>query len=155
MKPINQNRADGSRRGAAVIEFAVCAPLLFLLILGMFEVGRYINVGEMATSASRFGARLATVSGTTAADVDTQTKQFLQSSGVNSAAATVTVEAEAVAGSGSFATTADLSTVAVGAAIRISVNVDFTQVTWIPNGFFAGVLPSNVAGVTVMRKESS
>lgn len=150
-----QAKISRARRGAAAIEFAVVSPLLFLLVLGMFEVGRFVNVGEMCTSASRYGARQATVSGATVADVQTQTKSYLNSSGVKGSAATVTVEAETVAGSGSFTGTSDLSTVPVGSAIRVTVRVDFTQVTWLPGGFFAGVLPSNISGVTVMRKEST
>lgn len=143
------------RRGAAVIEFAVCAPLLFLLILGMFEVGRYINVGEMCTNASRYGAREASLSGATIANVETRTKQYLQDSGVSSGSATVTVENETVAGNGTFVTTADLSQVPVGAAVRIRVTVNFAQVTWLPNGFFADVLPATIGGISVMRKEST
>lgn len=143
------------RRGAAIIEFAVCAPLLFLLILGMFEVGRYINVGEMVTNASRYGARQASLTGATVSTVQTQTKTFLTSSGVNSTAATVTVENETSPGNGTFVSTSDLATVQVGSAVRIKVTADFTKVTWVPKGFFKSVLPSSISGVTVMRKEST
>jgi Flp pilus assembly protein TadG len=148
-------KATTGRRGAAIIEFAVCAPLLFLLILGMFEVGRYINVGEMVTNASRYGARQAALSGATVSTVQTQTKTFLSSSGVNAATATVAVENETSPGNGAFAATSDLSSVPVGSAVRIRVTVDFAQVTWVPQGFFKSVLPSTISGVTVMRKESS
>lgn len=148
----NKNR---DRRGAAVIEFAVVSPLLFLLVLGMFEVGRFVNVGEIATAAARFGAREASLSGATVASVQTRTLQYLTSSGVNSAAATVTVENESTVGSGAFGVTGNLSTVPVGAAIRIRVDVNFAQVTWVPGGFFGGVLPANVSGISIMRKEST
>lgn len=150
-----RSRSTRGRRGAAVIEFAVVAPLLFLLILGMFEVGRYINVGEMATAASRYGAREASVAGANVATVQQRTKDYLQASGVKSTAATVTIQNEATAGSGTFTNTSNLSTVPVGAAVRISVQVNFSQVTWLPNGFFKAVLPGTISGTTVMRKEST
>lgn len=152
---MKQRKKNHDRQGAAVIEFAVCAPLLFLLLLGMFEVGRYINVGEMCTNASRYGAREASLSGTTVANVQTRTKQYLQNSGVSSSAATVTVENETVPGNGTFVNTTNLSQVQVGAAIRIRVSVNFAQVTWLPNGFFKDILPSSISGITVMRKEST
>jgi Flp pilus assembly protein TadG len=45
------------RRGAAAVEFAVCAPLLFLLLLGLWEVGRITEVGNVMWNSSREGAR--------------------------------------------------------------------------------------------------
>jgi Flp pilus assembly protein TadG len=150
-----QVKARAQRRGAAVIEFAVCAPLLFLLILGMFEVGRYINVGEVATQASRYGARQATVANATLSSVSTQVNNYLDASGVKSAAATIKLEAETAVGNSTFAVVSDLSTVTTGSAIRVTVEVDFPQVTWVPGGFFRNVLPAKIPAVTVMRKESA
>ncbi|MBY0585564.1 pilus assembly protein [bacterium] len=144
-----------NRRGAAVVEFAVCAPLLFLLILGMFEVGRFVNVGEIATHASRFGARQASVASATVVDVVARTRQYLNDASVKGSAATITVEAETAAGNGTFAGVTDLSTVAVGSAIRVRVDVDFSQVTWLPGGPLRTILPGTIGGTTVMRKEST
>ncbi len=45
------------RRGVAAVEFAVCAPLLFLLLLGLWEVGRITEVGNVMWNSSREGAR--------------------------------------------------------------------------------------------------
>ena len=47
------------RRGAAVVEFAIVAPLFFLLIFGMIEYGRMVMVQQVITNASREGARRA------------------------------------------------------------------------------------------------
>jgi Flp pilus assembly protein TadG len=138
-----------------VVEFAVCAPLLFLLVLGMFEAGRFVNVGEIATHASRFGARQASVAGATVTDVVNRTRQYLTDSAVRGSAATISVESETAAGSGTFTTVTDLATVAVGTAIRVRVNVDFSQVTWLPGGPLRTILPTTIGGTTVMRKEST
>ena len=51
------NRAN--RRGAAVVEFAVVSPLLFLLVMGAIDVGQFVNVSQTVSDASREGARLA------------------------------------------------------------------------------------------------
>jgi hypothetical protein len=47
------------RRGAAAVEFAFVAPLLFLLILGVWEIGRIIQVQQVMLSSLRHGARIA------------------------------------------------------------------------------------------------
>ena len=57
------------RRGAAAVEFAVVAPVFFILIFGMIEFGRMVMVQQVITNASREGARLSVLDGTTATDV--------------------------------------------------------------------------------------
>ena len=46
-----------------MVEFAVVAPMLFLLVLGTFEVGRYIFHYELLNNAAREGSRYAIVHG--------------------------------------------------------------------------------------------
>jgi Flp pilus assembly protein TadG len=45
------------------VEFALVAPFLFLLILGIFEGGRYVLFLETLNNATREGARFAIVNG--------------------------------------------------------------------------------------------
>lgn len=47
------------RRGVAVVEFAVVLPLLLLLLLGIWELGRIIHVQVIMNNAARDGCRLA------------------------------------------------------------------------------------------------
>ena len=58
-------RIPGSLRaqvgGAATVEMAVVAPVLFMLILGSIEFGRSMQVTNVLTSAAREGARLSLV----------------------------------------------------------------------------------------------
>ena len=49
--------ATGRRRCAAAVEFAVCSPLLVLLLLGLWEVGRITEVGNVMWFSCREGAR--------------------------------------------------------------------------------------------------
>lgn len=53
----------GKSRGQAMVEFALVAPLLFLLILGTIEAGRFIFFRELLNHATREGARYAIVHG--------------------------------------------------------------------------------------------
>ena len=45
------------RRCAAAVEFAVCSPLLVLLLLGLWEIGRITEVGNVMWNSAREGAR--------------------------------------------------------------------------------------------------
>ena len=44
-------------RGAAAVEFALLAPVLFMLLLGIMEFGRAYNVQVTLTNAAREGVR--------------------------------------------------------------------------------------------------
>jgi hypothetical protein len=50
-------------RGQGLVEFALVAPMLFLLILGTIEAGRFIFYHEVMSNATREGARYAIVHG--------------------------------------------------------------------------------------------
>jgi hypothetical protein len=50
-------------RGQALAEFALIAPLFFLLLFGIIEAGRYIYYYETLNNATREGARYAIVNG--------------------------------------------------------------------------------------------
>lgn len=51
-------------KGASLVEFAVVAPLLFLLLFGVIEFGRAIATHTAVTTAAREAARFATTVGT-------------------------------------------------------------------------------------------
>jgi Flp pilus assembly protein TadG len=45
------------RRGAAAVEFALCLPLIVLLLLGCWEVGRMVEVNQVMWNSAREAAR--------------------------------------------------------------------------------------------------
>ncbi|MGI9579237.1 MAG: TadE/TadG family type IV pilus assembly protein [Microthrixaceae bacterium] len=49
--------------GQALVEFALVAPMLFLVVLGIIEAGRFIFHSEILNNAAREGARYAIVHG--------------------------------------------------------------------------------------------
>lgn len=57
------------RRGTAVVETAVVAPLLILAMFGMIEVGYAFMIKQTVTLAAREGARAAALPGGTMSDV--------------------------------------------------------------------------------------
>jgi len=46
-----------ARSGAAAVEFAVCSPLICLLLLGLWEIGRVTEVQNVMWNSAREGAR--------------------------------------------------------------------------------------------------
>ena len=55
-----------NRRGATLVEFAVVAPVMLLLVLALFEFGRLMMVEQIITNAAREGARRGILEQTTA-----------------------------------------------------------------------------------------
>jgi Flp pilus assembly protein TadG len=51
-----------SERGAVAVEFAILAPLLIMLLLGIMEFGRAYNVQESLSNAAREGVRVMAIS---------------------------------------------------------------------------------------------
>jgi TadE-like protein len=47
------------RNGSAAVEFAVILPLLITLLVGVWEIGRFIQLQQIMSNAARDGARLA------------------------------------------------------------------------------------------------
>jgi Flp pilus assembly protein TadG len=81
------------RRGAVAVEAAICLTLLVILMLGLWEVGRLVQVNQILNNAAREGARLAAGGyvnsvGVTNAQVQQAVKDYMTSAGLPSAAVT-------------------------------------------------------------------
>ena len=88
---ISNHHSPDSRRGAVAVEAAIVLPILLILMLGIWEVGRMIQVQQILTNGAREGARLAAggyVNSTpvTAPMVQQAVRDYLQASGLPSAA---------------------------------------------------------------------
>ena len=128
-----------NRRGAAVVEFAVVAPVFFLLIFGMIEYGRMVMVQQVLTNASREGARVGILDGSSASDVSTTANGYLTSSSINGATITVDPADPAAAGAGD--------------PVTVTISVPFSQVSWLPAPMFLG--GQTLSATTVMRRETT
>ena len=126
------------RRGAAVVEFAIVAPVFFLLVFGIIEYGRLVMVQQVLTNASREGARQAVLDGSTTDSVTTAVQNYLS--------------AARIAGSTIAVTPDPPSTAGFGEPVTVTVSVPFNQVSWLPSPMFLG--GRTMAAVTVMRRES-
>jgi hypothetical protein len=54
-------KKKGKERGAVAVEMAIVLPLLLLILLGIIEFGRALNVQVSLTQAAREGARYAAI----------------------------------------------------------------------------------------------
>jgi Flp pilus assembly protein TadG len=113
------------------------APLLFLLIFGMFEFGRMVMVQQMLTNASREGARRGVLEHATVAEVESVVLDYLTSCSVTGATVSVSP--------------AMLSDVGFGDPVSVTVSVPFDQVSWVPAPWFLG--GTNLTAQSVMRGE--
>jgi Flp pilus assembly protein TadG len=126
----------------AAVEFAIVAPVFILMILGMIEIGRAVMVQQIITNASREGARVAVLPGSTASEVTTRVESILTSSGINGATVAILNEA------GQSMNPEDAG---FGDVIDVTVSVPFNQVSWLPaSRYLAG---KNLTASTIMRGE--
>lgn len=121
-----------------MVEFAVVAPLFFLLIFGMIEFGRMVMVQQVITNASREGARIGVLDGASTSDVTTAVNNYLQSASIQGATVSVTPNPPSSAG--------------YGAPVTVTVSVTFNQVSWLPSPMFLG--GQSLSAATVMRRET-
>lgn len=67
-------------RGATLVEFAVVAPLLFLLLFGVIEFARVVSAYTTVWTGAREGARYATTSAES--DITSQVPRFRDCAGI-------------------------------------------------------------------------
>lgn len=134
--PSRRNRV--ARRAAATVEFAVVAPVLILLIFGMLEFSRLMMVEQILTNAAREGSRKAVLAGSKETDVTSVISSYLDGSGIKGAKVKVSPDPGSAAG---------------GAAVTVTVEVPFSDVSWLPHAIF--LQNTTVRASVVMRKETN
>ena len=122
--------------GVAAVEFAMVVPFFILLIMGIVEIGRAMSVQQMLINATREGARVATVDGTTSMEVKQTVIDSLTATGITVTAEMVTVDPDPNSALGN-------------APITVSVSVPFSEVSWVA----ASYITANLSASSSMRSE--
>lgn len=135
----HQNRRGRERRGAALVEFAMVAPVFFLFMVGAIEFGRAIMVQEVLTDASREGARVGILDGSTTSDVAAAANSYLSAMSISGT--TVTVSPLNPGSSPS------------GTQVTVTVSVPYNSVTWVPAPWFLG--GATLKASTAMMRQST
>jgi Flp pilus assembly protein TadG len=128
------------RAGVTAVEFACVAPVFFMLILGLIELGRGIMVVHLLTNAARAGCRVGVLEGKGNSDVAAAVNQSLAGAGMSGDSVTITVND----GSG------DVKNANPDDELTVVVSVPVSGVTWVPGGKY---LSGNLTGQYTLRKE--
>jgi Flp pilus assembly protein TadG len=123
-------RNEAERRGGtACVEFALILPILLSLVLGILEIGRYIEVRQILMAAAREGARQAASGMMTDAQVVTVVTGYVQAASLPTTNLTVTVEDLTNPGTDvSQATTLD--------NLLVKAQLPYNKVQWSTTSFF-------------------
>ena len=88
-----QSRQRHGERGNALVESAITIPILLLLMVGIFEVGRAYETWQVLTNAAREGARMAVTPNSNSATTIALVRQYMADGQLTkSASASVVVD---------------------------------------------------------------
>ena len=109
-----------SRGGAATIEFAIVAPIFFLLILGLVQFAGLLMSKNVLTGAARDGSRVAALPGTiSTGTVIAHVEESLSRGGIDPSLVSVVV------------TPAALANLNTGDEITVTLSAALCDMTWI------------------------
>ncbi len=131
---MNQRSNSRVRRGAAMSEFAIVAPLLFLFFFAAFEFCRVAMIRHTADNAVYEGCRAGVIPGATTGEAEAEARRVLSTLGVTSANVAVTP------------TSINRDTEDV--TVRVEVPLD--ENSFVPNQFVAG---RSIVRELTMRRE--
>ncbi|MGB2937212.1 MAG: TadE/TadG family type IV pilus assembly protein [Phycisphaerae bacterium] len=136
MAPILKPRR---RPGAAILEFALIAPLLLLLTFALIEYGWLFLKAEETNSAARHGARLAILPDATNAHVLASIAGIMDTAGMGDSGYSVTFSP------------GDVSTVPPGETVTVEVSVLYGNVAIM--GLAMVPVPGTLRASVSMAKE--
>jgi len=112
-----------NRRATACVEFALILPVLVIFVLGMLEMGRFIEVRQILTTAAEEGARQASAGQITNAQVVSVVTGCVAAAGLPTQNLTVTVADLTHPGT-------DVSQATCLDNLQVTVTIPFTNVRW-------------------------
>jgi Flp pilus assembly protein TadG len=121
------------------VEFAIVAPVFFVMVLGMVEFGRMVMVQQVLTNASREGARVAVLDGATSQDVIDKVRGYLTAAHLPAVDPGISPNPPSSAN--------------YGDPVTVTVQVSFSQVSWLPTPIFVSG-STQLTASTVMRRET-
>jgi len=117
------------RGGTACVEFAAVLPILLTFVLGVMEIGRYVEVYQVINAAAREGARQASTGQMTNAQVITAVTGCVQAAGLPTNQLTVTISDLTSPGT-------DVSQATILDNLQVTVSIPYVNLRWITTSFF-------------------
>ena len=128
------------RAGTSTVEMALVAPVLFLIVFGLFEISFGYMVHHLIQDAARQGCRTGIRYKSTNAAVLSTVNALISAEHIQGATTTVLVN-NAVA---------DVSTAKVGDQITVKISVPASKVTFFPT---TGYLKGTLSAMCTMRHD--
>jgi Flp pilus assembly protein TadG len=126
------------RRGTTTVEFAVVAPVFFLFVLGVIEIGQAMMVQTVMTNAAQLGARAGALNGAQNSDVSTTVNNYLANAGISGATSTPTPSPP--------------SSAYPGQNIQVTVTLPFSNVSWLPLPSYLG--DTTLSATAIVQRET-
>lgn len=124
-RPFHRPSFGGAdRTGTTMVEFAVVAPVFFIMVLGVFEFCRALNVQSMLAGAAQQGARAGTLGTAQSSDVTTTVNSYLTTAGISGASTVVSPNPP--------------SSALPGQSVTVTVSIPYTSVSWLPSPTYLG-----------------
>jgi Flp pilus assembly protein TadG len=137
-------RAWRSERGSELIEFAIVAPILILLLAGIFDFGMMFRTFEAVTNAAREGARVGVLPGYQPVDVQARVDAYLLASGLRDPYTVNVVNVPVATGAGTF----------TARAVTVNYTYQFAVLGVIGSMFGGNFTTIPLQAVSVMRTET-
>ena len=135
-------RTGRKRRGAACVEMAFIAPVIFLLLFASVEFARMMMIKQALTNAAREGCRQAVLITTRDyRDAETTVRDYLRGCVAqfdDESVVRVSISPQFV------------SVPATGTEVTVSVEVNCSDVSWLPPMFLA---EASISGTAKMNRE--
>lgn len=96
------SRSRRGRRGAALVEFAICLPVIVAIVFGTIEACEMVYLKRNVTQAAYEGARTAIVPETTAAQAEVAIQQVLDDRSITGTAISISPTTTAAAAPGTY-----------------------------------------------------
>ena len=84
-------KPDSRERGSAMVETAIALPILLVLMVGIFEVGRAYEHWQLLTNAAREGARMSVTPGSSQSNTTALIRQYMANGQLTKSATAVVV----------------------------------------------------------------
>jgi Flp pilus assembly protein TadG len=139
-----QTGARRRRRAAAAVEFALVAPILATIIVGMFETSRGFMVKMALNDAARKGCETGTLSLASNASITSDVNDVLTDNGISTSAATITILVNGLA--------KDASTAKQNDKVSVQVSVSTSKVSWTTTYLFLTSATIQSETVVMLRR---
>ena len=114
------------RQGTAAVEFSVVLVFLMPLLIGLWEVGRLVEVEQLLTNAAREGARQASTGNVNTAGVQQVVVNYLTVNGISGVTASNVTVTNVTDSSRNDPTTANQLD-----QFHVAVQIPFDSVRWV------------------------